>query len=137
MTPIAPLKCIDVNLNHPRDCINHDLFQTLNPPLALTTLRKSWKKKTWTFHCNYFSMGIGVFIWLICTVVETKIEAWVFDNNFMLWFDWFHVSNCVEAWIFLATISSFDLIDFMFLIVLKLEIFWQQFQALIWLISCF
>jgi hypothetical protein len=34
------------------------------------------------------------------------------------------------------------LIDFMFLVVvllkqkLKLELFWQQFQALIWLISC-
>ncbi len=58
-------------------------------------------------------------MFLVVVLLKQKLKLEVFGNNFKLWFDWFHVSSCVveikiEAWIFL-----------------------QQFQALVWLISCF
>ncbi len=61
-------------------------------------------------------------------LLKQNLKLQCFGNNFKLWFDWYHVSSiCVvetkiEASMFLATIVSFDLIDFMFLVVL----FWNK-----------
>ncbi len=102
-------------------------FQTWTLHWHITNLkrRKSWEKKNLNLPLQLLFNGHLEFIWLICFKLYSLLK------------------QKLKAWIFLATISRFDLIDFMFLVVvllklkLKLEFFLQRFQALIWLISCF
>jgi hypothetical protein len=82
------------------------------------------KIEAWIFFAMIIRFHLIDCMFLVVVLLKQKLKLQFFGNNFKLWFDWFHVSSssCVvetkiEAWIFLATIVSFDLFDFMFLVV--------------------
>ncbi len=109
--------------------------------IGITTSRKSWKLKlepsiSITFQWTLEFIWFDLFLVVLLLKQKLKLEFLTTNSSFdLIWFDWFHVSSScvvetkVEAWIYLATIVSFDLIDFLFVVVLlkqklKLEFFW-------------